>query len=86
MKGKLMAEFKVDLGKMTLGEQDLWEQLSGTRLQELSKVGLTGRRLAALIFIFAKRENPEAKMEDYLKLNMEQASAYIADDDDTKKD
>lgn len=80
-----MANFKVDLGKMTLGEQDLWEQLSGSRLHELGKTGLTGRRLAALIFVFAKRENPEAKFEDYLKLDMSEASEYLADDDEKKE-
>ena len=75
---------KADIGKMTLGEQDLWETLSGCALQDLGKRGLTGRRLAALIFIFAKRDNANAKFEDFLDLDMEAAAELLAGDDDPK--
>lgn len=75
---------KIDLGKMTLGEQDQWELLAGCSLQDLSKKGLTGKRLAALLFIFAKRENPETKFEDFLNMDMDSATDFLADDDDPK--
>jgi hypothetical protein len=75
---------KIDLGKMTLGEQDQWELLAGCSLQDLQKKGLTGKRLAALIFIFAKRDDANAKFEDYLNLDMESATNFLADDDDPK--
>lgn len=77
---------KADLGKMTLGEQELWENLAGCSLGDLSKKGLSGRRLAALLFVFAKRDNAEAKFEDFLNLDMEQAAELIADEDDDPKE
>lgn len=75
---------KADIGKMTLGEQDLWENLSGCSLMDLGKKGLTGRRLAALLFIFAKRDDAEAKFEDFLSLDMDEAASMMADDEDPK--
>jgi hypothetical protein len=76
---------QIDLGKMTLGEQDLWETLSECSLHKLSEKGLTGKRLAALIYVFAKRENPSVKFEDYLQMDMDSASEMLADDDDPKE-
>ncbi len=75
---------KIDLAKMTLGEQDQWELLAGCSLQDLAKKGLTGKRLAALIFIFAKRDDANAKFEDFLSLDMDSATSFLADDDDPK--
>lgn len=80
-----MTKFKADLSLMTLGEQDTWESLANCRLIEISKVGLVGRRLAALIYVFELRENKNAKFEDYLNLNMEQASEYLEDAEEEKK-
>lgn len=77
-------KIQADLGKMTLGEQELWENLAGCSLMDLGKKGLTGRRLAALLFVFAKRDDVNAKFEDYLALDMDQASEMMADDDDPK--
>lgn len=73
-----------DLGKMTLGEQDEWETLAGCSLSAIQQKGLTGRRMAALLFIFAKRDDKNAKFEDFLNLDMEQAVALLAVDDDPK--
>lgn len=75
---------KIDLGKMTLGEQDQWELLSGCSLQDLAKKGLTGKRLAALLFIFAKRDDANAKFEDFLNMDFEASTELLADDDDPK--
>ena len=80
-----MAE-KADLGKMTLGEQEEWERLAGCSFGDLAKRGLMGRRLAALLFIFAKREDVNAKFEDFLNLDMEQAASLMADEDDDPKE
>jgi len=54
---------KVDIQKMKLAEQEEFELLSGCGLFDLGKKGLTGRRLAALIYIFAKREDKKLGLE-----------------------
>jgi hypothetical protein len=77
---------KVDIEKMKLAEQEEFEMLSGCALFDLGKKGLTGRRLAALIYIFAKRENKDVKFEDCLDLDMTEAAEMMADDVDTKKE
>ncbi len=76
---------KVDIEKMKLSEQEEFELLSGCALFDLSKKGLTGRRLAALIFIFAKREDKNVKFEDCLDLDMTEAASMMADDVDPKE-
>lgn len=74
----------IDIEKMKLAEQEEFELLSGCSLFELPNKGLTGRRLAALIYIFAKRENPSVKFEECLDLDMTSASNMLADDVDPK--
>lgn len=76
---------KVDIEKMKLAEQEEFELLSGCALFDLQKKGLTGRRLAALIYIFAKRENKDVKFEDCLDLDMTEAASMMADDVDPKE-
>ena len=76
---------KVDIEKMKLAEQEEFELLSGCALFDLGKKGLTGRRLAALIYIFAKRENSNIKFEDCLDLDMSEAALLMADDVDPKE-
>lgn len=76
---------KVDIEKMKLAEQEEFELLSGCALFDLGKKGLTGRRLAALIYIFAKRENPNVKFEDCLELDMSEAASMMVDDVDPKE-
>jgi hypothetical protein len=75
---------KIDLNKMTLGEQDQWELLAGCSMQDLQNKGLTGKRLAALLFIFAKRDNANAKFEDFLNMEFDASTELLADDDDPK--
>lgn len=75
----------VDIEKMKLSEQEEFELLSGCALFDLGKKGLTGRRLAALIYIFAKRENKDVKFEDCLDLDMTEAAGMLADDVDPKE-
>lgn len=76
---------KIEIGKMTLGEQDLWENLAGCSLQDLTKKGLTGRRLAALIYVFAKREDSNVQFEKFLNMDMDEATSMLADEDDDPK-
>ena len=76
---------KVDIQKMKLAEQEEFELLSGCGLFDLGKKGLTGRRLAALIYIFAKREDKNIKFEDCLDLDMTEATEMMADDVDPKE-
>jgi hypothetical protein len=75
---------QVDIEKMKLSEQEEFERLSGCALFDLAKKGLSGRRLAALIYIFAKRVEPKVTFEECLDLDMNQASALMADDADPK--
>lgn len=79
---------KVDIEKMKLAEQEEFELLSGCSLFDLGKKGLTGRRLAALIYIFAKRDHKDIKFEDCLQLDMSEAAEMIEDvsDNDLKKE
>lgn len=79
-----MMNIKIEIEKMKLGEQEEFELLSGCTLQDLAKKGLSGRRLAALIFIFAKREDASVTFEQCLELDMEQATNMIADGPDPK--
>ena len=77
---------KADIGKMTLGEQELWENLAGCSLMDLQKKGLTGKRLAALLFVFAKREDVNAKFEDFLNMDMDSAADLMSDGDADPKE
>jgi hypothetical protein len=79
-----MINVKIEIEKMKLGEQEEFELLSGCSLQDLAKKGLSGRRLAALIFIFARREDKSVTFEQCLELDMEQATNMIADGPDPK--
>jgi hypothetical protein len=78
MKGKITVA-KADLNRMTLGEQEVWENLTGCSMQDLRKKGLSGRRLAALLFIFEKRENPDVEFEKFLNMDMSQAADLLDD-------
>lgn len=75
---------KVDIEKMKLSEQEEFELLSGCSLFQLTEKGLTGRRLAALIYIFAKRDDASVTFEQCLNLDMSEASALMVDDVDPK--
>jgi len=75
---------KVDIEKMKLSEQEEFELLSGCSLSDLGKRGLSGRRLAALIFIFAKRQDASVTFEECLELDMVSATDLLVTDDDPK--
>jgi hypothetical protein len=75
---------KIDIEKMKLSEQEEFELLSGCALTDLGKKGLTGRRLAALVFIFAKRVDPNVKFEECLDLDMSEVADLMAGDADPK--
>jgi hypothetical protein len=77
---------KIDIEKMKLAEQEEFEILSGCALFDLQKKGLTGRRLAALIYIFAKREDKNVKFEECLDLDMNEAAEMMYEEPDQKKE
>jgi hypothetical protein len=81
----MIKPIKIDIQKMTLGEQEEYELLSGCTMQETSKKGLSGKRLAALIYVFSKRENPGIKFEDVLKIDLEQAQEMLQGEDPKDK-
>ena len=76
---------KIDIEKMKLSEQEEFELLSGCALFDLGKKGLTGRRLAALIYIFAKRVDPNVKFEECLELDMSDINEMMVGDADPKE-
>lgn len=80
----MIKNIKVDIEKMKLGEQDEFETLSGCSIYDLGKKGLSGRRLAALIYIFAKREDDSVTFQECLDLDMTDASNLMVDDADPK--
>ena len=63
----MIKNIKVNIEEMKLSEQEEFELLSGCSLMDLTKKGLTGRRLAALIFIFARREDKNVTFEECLE-------------------
>jgi hypothetical protein len=79
-----MKNVKIEIEKMKLGEQEEFELLANCSLHDLMKKGLSGRRLAALIYIFAKRDDKTITFEQCLDLDMEQATNMIGDDADPK--
>jgi hypothetical protein len=79
-----MKNIKIEIEKMKLGEQEEFELLSGCTLQDVVKKGLTGRRLAALIYIFAKRDDASVTFEQCLDLDMDQATSMLVADADPK--
>lgn len=75
---------KIDIERMKLGEQEIFENLAGCSMTDISSKGLSGKRLAALIYVFAKRTNPELTFEEVLELDLTQASNMF--EADTKKE
>lgn len=81
----MIKNIKVDIEKMKLGEQDEFETLSGCSIYELANKGLSGKRLAALIYIFAKREDSTVTFQECLDLDMTEASDLMVDETDPKE-
>jgi hypothetical protein len=81
----MIKDVKVDIEKMKLGEQEEFEILSGCSIYELSNKGLSGKRLAALIYIFAKREDSTVTFQECLELDMAEASSLMVVDADPKE-
>lgn len=77
----MIKNVSINIEEMKLSEQEEFELLSGCSLMDLTKKGLTGRRLAALIYIFAKREDQNVTFEQCLELNMSEASGMLVDTD-----
>ena len=76
----MIGNIKVDIEKMKLGEQEEFENLSGCSIYQLTDKGLSGRRLAALIYIFAKREDANVTFQECLDLDMTTASKLMVVD------
>jgi hypothetical protein len=76
-------DLKIDIERMKLREQEVFEELAGCSILEVQKKGLSGKRLAALVYIFVKREQPEVTFEEILELDLSQVSNMM--DIDSKK-
>jgi hypothetical protein len=81
----MIKNIKIDIEKMKLGEQEEFETLAGCSIYQLSDKGLSGKRLAALIYIFARREDDKVTFQDCLELDMTEASNLMVVDADPKE-
>lgn len=81
-----MSKLKIDIQEMKLSEQEEFELLAKCSLMDITKKGLTGRRLAALIYIFKKRVDHSITFEDCLNLNFEEATSLLDDGEDDPKE
>jgi hypothetical protein len=81
----MIKNIKVDIEKMKLGEQEEFELLSGCSIFELANKGLSGKRLAALIYIFARREDANITFQECLDLDMNEASELMVEGTDPKE-
>lgn len=72
---------QIDIEKMKLREQEEFETLAGCSMNDVAKKGLSGKRLAALVYIFAKRENPAISFNEVLELDLSQVSGMMVDPD-----
>lgn len=82
----MIKDLKIDIETMKLGEQEEFELLAGCSLMDLQKKGLSGKRLAAVVYIFAKREDPNITFAEILDLDMKQVSGMMVDPDPKDED
>ncbi|APF33386.1 hypothetical protein [Microbacterium paludicola] len=70
---------KKDIQSLTLGEIDEFETLTGSGLATMSDTTApgAGKKLAALVYIFTKRENPDYTIADAFKLSIDEANAFL---------
>lgn len=57
-------DFHIDVNDLTLGEVEVFEQLSGQSLDDLLSGRVTTTTVLALITVTQRRENPDYGMED----------------------
>ena len=75
----------VNIDQFTLEELEKLEQLTGLTFTEIVKDFQRPRVISAVLWLNALRTNPEAKIEDFKKLSIAEASALFAGDDEDPK-
>jgi hypothetical protein len=74
----------IPLDEFTLDELEMLEQLSGMTFTEIAENSSRPKIIKALLWISAKRLDPNAKMEDIGKLSLAEASEIMTGADDPK--
>lgn len=74
----------VNINEFTLDELEKLENLTGFSFTEIAENFGRPKVLKSVLWLNALRTNPEAKIEDFAKLTLEEASNLIVGDDDPK--
>ncbi len=76
----------IDIDALTLAEVEEIELISGVSIDEILKRGTPkGRALKAIIYVFAKRTNPNYTIEEAGKLEFQEAAALLNGEAQPKK-
>lgn len=74
---------KIDFSRLTLGELDKLETLSGLPISALADDDAPkGKFIAALVFIASRRHNEPMTWDQCLAMPVDEASAYVGLDDE----
>lgn len=77
----------IDFDELTLDEVEQIELLSGISIDQIMKRGVPkGRALKAIIFVVARRTNPDFTIEEAGKMKFDDAANLLDQANDTKKD
>lgn len=57
-------DLRIDVNDLTLGEVEVFEELSGQSIEDLMGGSITTKALLALITVTQRRENPDYSMDD----------------------
>lgn len=79
-----MQKKMVPLEDFTLDELEMLEQLTGMTFTEIAENPNRPKIIKVLLWISAKRENPDIKIEEIGSLSLQQATTIMAGDDDPK--
>jgi hypothetical protein len=77
-------EPQININEFTLGELEQLELLAGMTFEEISNNFNRPRVIKAVIWISAKRTNPNAKLEEFDKLTLAEATRLIVGEPDPK--
>jgi len=80
-----MDKVRLDIGELTLGEMEAWEELTGRPFGDFLAACESGlerlptRHLLALIVVLQRRENPDYALEDARDLRLTDVEFVSAD-------
>lgn len=77
---------QIDFDALTLDEVEQIELISGVSIDQIMKRGTPkGRALKAIIYVVAKRTDPDYTIEQAGKLQFQEAAALLNGEPDQKK-